>query len=119
LSRGPCSRYLPDPDDSCRFTFSRLLSVSRTLAELPLVAMAGAGLEATGVVGSWRAETDGESSTDADGRGGAGRAGRLVEVRERDRPVGRAYRSMEGKPRCRKRFCYAGGHNPRAVVSVM
>ena len=79
LSRGPCSRYLPDPDDSCRFTFSRLLSVSRTLckipqppqkkyqpkhhqsktetdmlglgartAELPLVAMAGAGLEAKG-----------------------------------------------------------------------
>jgi hypothetical protein len=86
LSRGPCSRYLPDPDDSCRFTFSRLLSVSRTLCkiphrhkkhqqkhyqseteadilgldarttELPLVAMAGTGLQATGVVGFWRAE---------------------------------------------------------------
>nr|CAB3498808.1 unnamed protein product [Digitaria exilis] len=36
LSRGPCRRYLPDPDDSCRFTFSRLLS-------LPLVAMARGG----------------------------------------------------------------------------
>lgn len=43
FSRGPWSRYLPDPDDSCRFTFSRLLSVSLTLGELPLVAMAGSG----------------------------------------------------------------------------
>ena len=49
------------------------LGLGARTAELPLVAMAGAGLEATGVVGSWRAETDGESSTDADGRGGAGR----------------------------------------------
>lgn len=31
FSSGPCSRYRPDPDESCRFTFSRLLSVSLAL----------------------------------------------------------------------------------------
>jgi hypothetical protein len=35
FSRGPCSRYLPDPVDSCRFTFSRLLSASLALCTIP------------------------------------------------------------------------------------
>lgn len=137
LSRGPCSRYLPDPDDSCRFTFSRLLSVSLTLCRIPRANHQRKHQKSgkfrsiwTGARGrrTYRgAAVGGHGGGSGGGRAGArvlGAEGRLETTATATGPVGgggsngRWGRSDRWKFRCRKCFCYAATSYPRAVLDM-